>query len=353
MPRQPQVSAQQQLPPPHSNVTAETGVSSRPRQRPFLLSHARIHKDDAHPSIALPGGARSSSPSGEPASAAAASFQCRTAPRPEPALPPAARIRQQAPAIAVSTPGKGNDVSCDGVTAAHAPATERRRNAKVPTPSGAPALVSELRRLASLRRIQGAQTASRGAAGAGPAAVPASHAAPATQRRDQTSAAGRLPAQSGQPAVQCKVASPKVDGTEAPALANTLASELRALRACPPHGKQPAAAAMLGRRPDREERPNSRAAVAAQAVSSVTGRKLQCSGAALARDAGCLAQRNTARSVGCPPGTIALQTQQTSASMPAQTASAQPAGEQATPTPVFDGIRAVFDPSLEPSQAAR
>ncbi len=351
LPRQPQVSAQPP-PPPQSNVAAESGQSSGPRQRPFLLSHARIHRDDAHPSTALLGAARSGSPAGRPASAAAALFGCSAGSRPEPALLMAAcrRLREGSPAVTAIE--KSNDVSCSGVTAAYDLATERRHNAGVPPSSGAPALVSELRRLASLRRLQGAQTASRGTAGPGPAALPAGHAAPAVHRSDQTSAAGRMPAQSGQPA-QSSSQGRRVDGTEGPAPSSTLASELRALRARPPRSKEPAAAGMWGRRPDREEGPSARAAVAAQAVSDVLPRMAQFGGTAPARDAGCLAQRSTGRSVGCQPRPIAVQMQETHASVPAQTASGQPAGDQATPKPVFDGIRAVFDPNLEPSQAAR
>ena len=335
------VGAQQQAP-QLSEFTTELGLSNRLRQRPFLLSHARIYKDDTHPSASLLGAARSSSPAGRAASCATASFLCNPASRQNPSLPPPLRRRPPAPAADVSESDKRDDGCCSAVTAACASGTERKHDAGVPPSSGAPALVAELRRLASLRRIQGAQAASRGIAGA----------VPAVQQTDQTSAAEQLQAQCGRSAAQCHTEGRKVERTDEGAPpSGSLASELRALRARPSRSRKPVNA--LRHSPAQEEGLMCRAAVAARAGSDATDRAAPLNGAGPASEAGCLAMRVTTRAVGCHPTPVAAQLQQMSADATAKAGSAQPAGQLPAPKPVFDGIRAVLDPSLEPSHAAR
>ena len=318
--------------PQQRKAPAEADPSNRLRQRPFLLSHARIVRDEGegHLAPAFPTTAAAISPARAPASAV-------TSPTGQPAV---ARV--------ASNLGTGSSVTCgtgaaEGATAAAPHTPERSRNVGAPG-TRAPALVTELRRLASLRRIAGAQAA--------PASRPLKNSGSPGQL---TSACRQPQAQPDRLGRQRSSHNCADQGRTDVSSGSTLAAELRALRARPPRKDvpDPAVVPRAGRSLVRGQ--SGGVAEASQVMRDPSDRAAHVSSRASVQDAGTLGLRAAPGSAGCRPKAADVQEQEGTAFAAAQVAPAHSAVQEPALAPacVFDGIRAIFDPSLEPSEAAR
>ena len=246
--------------------------------------------------------------------------------------------------------GSAHDAA-GSAAASRAPMDEHGRESGVP-PAGPPALVTELRRLARLKRTEGS-TAALGVSGLGVRGPSGSASTAAADRQPpSTSCAPGPPAWVDRKAAKHG----QSGGGDA---GRTLGAELRALRAQPRGRNRPESAQAPGPLVNSPQwcsiAADGKSGVATAAADSSAAPS--CSRHASARQSDKSARLEPATSSHrCPEGSgeHVIQTSSSGRGRAAMLEQPHPrAAPDPAPTRVFDGIWAIFDPGLDPAEAAR